>query len=377
MAHTYYMLLVLVQLKVTVFRDDDMDLIFTDACKESNIIFPRIKSTGLFRQHYYLRRSDISLPEHEKKLKKFVNLLASVYDGQKTLERAGLMNIDFRYDRFLCYVSGRIEEQIIYNEIKKKNLNAEVNLYEESYVSYYSPKGILSIENKQPGFNQIKLLPILMHIFGKKDLLIDNNISYAWCFEPDFIQYKSDFKIGRIPKLDQHSNEVIKMLNYIFEYEDIGNEFDVNKIFLEDSWYMKDKNYGDLDLISEIYRNCNDKENFLVKLHPRTINDRFKSLGIPTAKSNIPLELLVLNGENEKKLFLTIGSGAPLVCLVNFNMENKVIMLYKCCTMLVDAITDEKFIKYLEMLKHKYPDQLFIPEDKEELKEILAGIEVN
>lgn len=82
-------------------------------------------------------------------------------------------------------------------------------------------------------------------------------------------------------------------------------------------------------------------------------------------------------GENEKKLFLTIGSGAPLVCLVNFNMENKVIMLYKCCTMLVDAITDEKFIKYLEMLKHKYPDQLFIPEDKEELKEILAGIEVN
>lgn len=183
MAHTYYMLLVLVQLKVTVFRDDDMDLIFTDACKESNIIFPRIKSTGLFRQHYYLRRSDISLPEHEKKLKKFVNLLASVYDGQKTLERAGLMNIDFRYDRFLCYVSGRIEEQIIYNEIKKKNLNAEVNLYEESYVSYYSPKGILSIENKQPGFNQIKLLPILMHIFGKKDLLIDNNISYAWCFE--------------------------------------------------------------------------------------------------------------------------------------------------------------------------------------------------
>ena len=71
---------------------------------------------------------------------------------------------------------------------------------------------------------------------------------------------------------------------------------------------------------------------------------------------------------------MTISSGAPLGALVNFDMHNKVIVLYKCCEGMVDFMLDEKTMNYINELKKRYPKQLLIPENMNELMEIMTAL---
>lgn len=372
MTNTYYMLLVIIQLRTTIYKDDEFDLICTDACANSEDIFKKIIDTQIFNKVQYLKLGDLS-EEKANKLKKFYGLFRNLSDSEKALRNAGLNIDNFYYDRFLCYVAGRVEEQIVYNTIRKYNSSADVELYEESYVSYYAPNGIMSIENKTRGWNQVKLLPGIMSIIGKSSWMIINNIRKAWYFEPTLVQYSSNFEICSIPKLNINTKEVINKLNYIFDYNSQRTTFNVDVLFLEDSWHMKSSDYGDLKLVRYLYENLKNKKCFMVKLHPRTRTDRFGKLGIKTNSSTVPLELIILNSGGKNNLYLSIGSGAPLVCLANFEMKNKVIMLYKCCDGIVDALTDQKFSRYIKELKNRYPDQLFIPNNISELRKLIEA----
>lgn len=375
MANTYYMLLVVIRLRTTVFRENEVDLIFTDACANSKSIYKKIEKSEIFSKTQYLKLGGLT-EANGGKIRKCACLFKHLINAESLLLREGLDVGDFCYDRFLCYAAGRVEEQLIYNEVLKFNPNAKVELYEESYVSYYAPNGIMSIENKKAGLNQVKLLPFFMSLLGKEKSMIENNIEAAWVFEPNLIQYDADFKICAIPKMDRDDREIIEKLNNIFDYEKYRKDFDVDTVFLEDSWHLKSARYGDLQLVKNILDLYGDsgKDQFLVKLHPRSGENRFNRIGIKTNGSSVPLELIVLNSKNTRNIYLSIGSGAPLVCLANFEMKNIVIMLYRCCTGLVDAINDEKFDKYMADLKKVYPDQLFIPENMDELRKLLWSI---
>ena len=101
-AHTYYMLLVLAQLKETVYRDDDMDLIFTDDCTDSVAVFERLREARIFRNCYYFESNQILFSQTHSKVSKFVNLLMLAGAGYHVTRKLRLEQIDFAYDVFLC-----------------------------------------------------------------------------------------------------------------------------------------------------------------------------------------------------------------------------------------------------------------------------------
>lgn len=370
MTRTYYMLLVITQLRMTIFKDDEFDLIFTDTSKGSENIYSRIADSGVFDKTFFLKMNNLA-SLNKGKFGKVLEMIKNLSNSKLALENEGIDTHDFYYERFLCYVPGMVEEQIVFNEIRKFNHNAKINLYEEGFTSYNAVMGAWQYEKK---LSRMKLLPGFMKLFGKEDQMTISNIEKAWVFEPELIRYEADFEIDAIPKFNLNYLEVVKKLNYIFDYERVKCEYDADAIFIEDSFHFAHPDYGDLELIERIYNIYPDKNRFMVKLHPRTQIDRFASLGIRASKSSIPFELLVMNSKEDRNLYITIASGAPLGALVNFDMRNRVLVLYKCCKGMTDPMLDEKTMQYMNYLKKKYPDQLMMPENISELDTILKSM---
>lgn len=370
MARTYYMLLVVIQLRLTVFKDDEFDLIFTDTSKGSEKIYSRVENSGIFNKTFFLKMNNIASLGRGK-VRKILDMLKNLSNSKKILKQEGIDTRDFYYDIFLCYAPGMVEEQIVFNEIRRFNDNARVNLYEEGFTSYNAVMGVWQYEK---GMSRMKLLPGLMKLFGNASHLTINNIEKAWVFEPDFIRYEADFGIAPIPKFSLNNVETIKKLNYIFDYEKVKKEYDADIMFIEDSFHTSHADYGDLELVKRVYNTCSDKNRFMVKLHPRTLTDRFESLGIRTSKSSIPFEVLVMNSKEDRSLYITVASGGPLGALTNFDMGNRVLVLYKCCKGVIGPMLDKKTMQFMNDLKERYPDQLFIPESISDLDNILEQL---
>lgn len=362
-AHSYYMLLTLIQMKITVYKNETMDLLLSDAASNNEMIFINLKKSGIFDNCYFYHLSDIGWKTFDKKKEKVNKFFYGIIKPQNVLNKAGIKLGN--YDILLVYVAGRFDEQVLFNVIKRQNPDSLCELYEEGYTSYFSMYGVFASYPKM----YIKILPIIMKLIGKKRLLISNNINKAWYFNPELLQYNAKFDICKIPFFDVKNKKIINKINDIFGYSDTYN-IKENIIFLEGKSYTDGMPTDDLDLLNKLSIKLG-RENIVVKLHPRTRDNRFSSEGYKIFEADVPLELVVLNGKNKGKVFIAIESGAPLTCLMNFQSNNYVVLLFKCSKFVDTQTADGHFLKLLEMLKQKNGnEQLIIPENISELVKI-------
>jgi hypothetical protein len=366
-AHSYYMLLTLIQMKMKVYKNDMMDLLLSDASSNNQTIFHNLKKSGIFNSCYFYHLSDVGWKTSDRKKEKAKKFFNGILKPQNIISKAGIKT--GKYDILLIYVAGRFDEQVIFNVIKKKNPKAVCELYEEGYTSYFNMYGVFASYPKM----YIKILPIIMFLTGKKRFLTSNNINRAWYFNPGLVQYNADFDICKIPAFDIKDKELIYKINTIYGY---SNNCDVKQdvIFLEGKSFTDGLPTDDLELLNRLCRNIG-KENIVVKLHPRTRVNRFISEGYQMFEADIPLELVILNGKGTGKVFIAMESGAPLTCLMDFQNDNNVVLLFKCSKFVDGQTADRHFLKLLDMLKKKSGNgQLAIPETISELDKISKKI---
>lgn len=358
-AHSYYMLLTLIQMRETVLKGDTVDILISDASANSEIVFKNMKETGIFNSCFYYRLSDIGWKKGAGAKEKTVKLLKGTLRYKKIIQKLG---IDPQYDILLVYMANRFDEQIIYNAIKKNNPNATCELYEEGYSSYFSIYGVLDIYGKK----YLNLLSKYMTFIGKKRFLIENNIDKAWYFNPEMLQYKGNFKVCAIPKFNSENTAITKLMNQVFGYSGKSN-IPQRIIFLEGCSFTDGMPTDDLEILNLIAERIGTK-NIAVKLHPRTRKDRFKEFGYNTEIENIPLELMVLNSGSKGKILVTMESGSPISCILNFENESKVILLFKCSKVNNAQMADPHFEEHLRRTaKLCSKNQLLIPENDAEL----------
>lgn len=362
-AHSYYMLLTLIQIKITVYKNDKMDLLLSDAASNNEMIFQNLKKTDIFNNCFFYHLSDVGWKTFDRKKEKVNKFFNGIIKPKNVLDRTGIKL--GKYDILLAYVADRFDEQVFFNVIKGQNPDSLCELYEEGYTSYFSMYGVFDSYPKK----YIKILPTIMKLIGKKRLLISNNITRAWYFNPELVQYNAKYDICKIPFFDIRNRELINKINDIFGFKDTYN-IKQSIIFLEGKSHTDGMATDDLDLLNKLSVKLG-KENIVVKLHPRTKDNRFSSKGYNIFEADVPLELIILNGKNKGKVFIAIESGAPLTCLMNFQNNNKVVLLFKCSKFVDTQTTDEHFFKLLEMLKRKSGnEQLIIPENISELDEV-------
>jgi hypothetical protein len=359
MAHSYYMLLVLIQLRTTVYKDEYMEVILTDDSKDSDIIYEKLSLVNIFNKCFYLRSSDLT-GKNGRTANKVGKAVQSIFLPKTFFKRTEFSFVDSSYDIFLAYVSCRYEEQVIFNILKKNNKDIGCELYEEGIVSYYDPRGVFSYQKNNSNLFYMSLL----RLCGRRKQLIEANIIAGWVFQPRLIQYSADYEIRKIPAFDTNK-QIVGKLNAIFDYNVDECSMPEPFIFLEDSAVEDGHDSDDLEFVKKIVEIVGN-DAVAVKLHPRTKINRFENMGVKTYKKAFPLELFMMN-EKVEKVFVTMNSGAPLSCLADFDIHNKVIMLYRCSKYSSAAVSNLYFERHLENIKRICGEsRLIIPNDSNE-----------
>lgn len=210
------------------------------------------------------------------------------------------------------------------------------------------------------------------------------HITNWWTSCPEFIEVPESFHTikKRLLPIDVTDNEYIEAVNVVFDYE-TDEDLDMADILIMDESHYTDGlmiDNADYKFYEEIRKYYSDKK-ILVKLHPRTMHNRYAEHFQVMKKSNIPWELYVLNREqhNHKKL-IQIG----IVCItmlsdrLMFGIEGKKIILAPLFYDKIRAsqgvlrVGEEQTQKY-EMIKkdYVYPQNLVIAYANKDVYEAL------
>lgn len=249
----------------------------------------------------------------------------------------------------------------ICRELQKRGRKPSIHLFEEGFGCYtdYYYKHLYSN-------NIIKKLIIEIMSKIRKSTPALECVQELLLFELEFLRWKPQYKVTQIKKPALNKDrKLIDELNYIFEY---SNEFNYQQqvIFFEDCIYQDTGDSRDFQVIKELANHVG-KENIIVKLHPRTKNNRFISDGFSTEeKQGIPWEIVAMNmKEDDNHVFLTFTSSSVVTQSLLFNKHYSSMMLFKCLPEFAHNVNND-VLSFLEEYAKKKPDVLFIPNTLEE-----------
>ena len=352
LVNTYFQIIIAIKLKLTMYKDDSVDIIVSNHSTDSKKIYEKLKNILIFNKIYYLESKETN----KKNITKiFENVFYLLFP--KTALKGKKIIFDNSYDEYLFYNINKYT-YLIYDVLNSKNKNVKIIRFEEGYISYlHSNIGVSNIYKK------------IRKKLGRK--FLEENYNYNYLFNPDLLIYNPKSQIKKIENIERTDKRLIDIINKVFEYKLISDTYQQKYIFFEESFFCDNKGIDDMNLILKI-ADIVGKENLLVKLHPRNKIDRFKKYGITTNKTiGIPWEIIQMNNNFSDKVFLTISSGSILASKLYFNDNIKTYLLFNCTDKMSDMVTDEYF-KYLKKVNNKYGlNSFIIPKNKEEFFKML------
>lgn len=361
---SYFQLMTAINLKTTVYKDCDADIIIYGSIPSADIIAKRLRETEVFN-NVYLASTSLTLcgkkyTWHEKLPKYFVYLY-SLISPRQVVKNAINSSIDNSYDEFIMNGYGALPDAI-FNACYKVNKNIRIKRIEDGYASYFAEFG------STKGRTRRILELIAQKLFGYKN--IQDYISAYYYVEPELVITRLPYPIIPSPKFSRKNKDLVRILNHVFGYDD-SMKF-LKKIYLfEDGSLFFMNSDEEVNIINEL-KTIVKKDDFIVKMHPRRKENRFKALGVQVMeKSNIPWEVIQLNNSFDGCIFMTVVSSVVFSSDVYFGDKCHKILLYKCLENPPQLI-NENFKKYLALYKKKFgEDSLYIPKSYSELKEVI------
>lgn len=271
----------------------------------------------------------------------------------------------FEYTEMFCWNYDAYTASIrSYLELKKHHI--KVNVFDEGYISY------MPIDDVIPKRGFMKIIELRNRLYGIGNITREN-IDGMYLFEPELILYKPGCPIYKIDREIGKEHKFKEDIEYIFETKKVISNYDKKYIIFEEAMLANNPDIDD-EKILDNFIDMVGKENVIVKLHPRTKEDRFAEKGIKTLGSDgIPWEAIVLAGGFEDKVFMTIGSGSVTNCRMLFGSSMNSYMLFKIVRPPMSQF-DPKYDNFWEKLEDNSTDKskgLKIPKTMKELTELL------
>lgn len=363
LCNTHFQCMVAITLKYTRFKDDKVDIIVTDFLMDSYKLYKKLKKSGVFNQVLHVEICNY-LPK-VKNFKYYIRTLAGEilpgFLGRK-------VGITYKYDCYFTYNNDLLAESICYL-LKKSNSNIEICLYDEGYSTYTTIYKKILFRSS----TRLNILRKISSFISNRKYIVDY-VNDLYLLDPDLLCWNPPFKIQKIKKPGQNSNEYISMLNYIFGYGDLKDSYNKKVVFFEESYYWDNRPIKDIEML-EYISNRFGKENIIVKLHPRNRVNRFKHLNYQTnLEIGIPWEIIVMNMDNtEGKIFVTYTSGSVISYRILFDKRITSIMLFKCMKE-ENSNVNKSTIEFFEKFKTKYNENFYIPSDEKELERIISNL---
>lgn len=348
-------------------KEDRVDLIITDTFNNYENITQKIKEKHIFNNIYIVKIKNTLLPIVKQKnldfkyyftnLKKLYYILRPKYMLKKTIG-----NIEL-YDEMYCWNYDAFSASIrSYHAMHKKPM--KIYLFEEAYISYFP------IEEVIPKQGFMKLIEIRNKFMNISDITREN-IDGLILFEPKYLIYKPKCPIYKIDKKIGESKEFIDLIDYIFNARESAKKYDKKYIIFEEARIANQPEIDDEKLFNNIAKIVG-KENVLIKLHPRTKSNRFKSKGIKTLDNDgVPWEAIACVGDFSDKVFISIASSSITTYKTFFNKKMKAYMLFKFLKPDILAFEDKYNDYWNKLGKIDKNGGIYMPKTEEEFFDML------
>ena len=340
--NTYFQLIVALQLKRTVFKDDAADIILTDHSDGCEEVAKRLEQTGVFRRVYFVHDTERFDDSFAAKCAQY--LRARLFHKTVLREYAPL-NDD--YDIFLFNNLSLLTHLIALRYRKQ----ASCYHFEEGFGTYTRP----FLEKTALRARLIKLA------FGD----LQKRVQGVYLFHPELFERTVPYPLLPIECICKDDGELKEILNRIFQYQPDEALASAKYIFMEESFRAGGQDVGDVDLILHLAELVG-RENLVIKRHPRSPGDPFAKTGIAVSRaSGIPWELIQMNEDFSDKVLLTITSGSVLAGALYFDEPIPVRMLFGCLPG-GSPVVGNSYRSYLNKLCSRY-DYIRIPETLEQI----------
>lgn len=332
-------------------KKDQIDLIVTDNFNNYDVVVNRVKKLNIF--------NDVNVMTLQKNIfKKFFSLI--------TFKSVKSLKITKIYDEIYFWNYDSITINLI-SYLFYKNNNLKVFIFEEGYISYFPLNEIF------PERKMYKLMNIRNKLLGIKKINFNSVDGYLF-FNPELSIFDTKIKKYKINK-DLINNKKFKEdIKYIFNIgESLIKNYDKKYIIFEEAM-LSENNFDDKKMILDIVEKVG-KDNVIIKLHPRTKNDRFSKLGIKTLGSDgIPWEAITLTGDFSNKVLIAIGCGSIVNYRLTYGKNMRAILMFKLYKTNLKYLSSN-YNKFWDKLKSTYPEGgIYMPETIGELDKILTEI---
>lgn len=345
-ANTYYQLIFSVQMKMTLFRNDDVTILISDHSNGAEKIEKIIAGLKLFNNSYHIKTREL-LRERNwfLELKHFIDMSfknKSKYSSPLLKELSDLF-----FDEIVVYNVGRDSIAFFYS-LSKYNKNIKLSRYEEGILSYNNT--IQRIANPK------RVLIDFVRMLQKKPQFTKSGENF-YCFYPEL--YKGELSPVKVPLIDDNS-ETVDIIRRVFNVNLSENDYKEKYIFFTSVMDFEGEHpIGEYELVCRIAEIVG-KENMLIKIHPRDRRNIYSDNGFKVDKnSSIPWEAIQLTGNFGDKVFLTATSGSVLSGSFMSSDAPETFYLYELCQVDGNTIAEESRKSIVELLNNESIKSLF------------------
>ena len=329
LTNTYFQLIVAIQLRRTVLKDTEADIVVTNHSAGCEAICSRLSDSGLFRKVFFVRQKSREL--QPGLLRRLCYFLPYGLFREKMLKQAADLPDDYEE---IWFNNAITLTHLVWRHCPK----ARLCRFEEGYGTYTKPL----VEKKTVRY-------LFRLFFGD----IEKKLDRLYLFHPELYFAPETVPVYQIPILQRDDGELRCLLNRIFDYRPQEEFADCTYVFLEESFRLDGEAVPDVELIGRIAEALG-RDKLIVKRHPRSNDDPYTAMGIKTIRSmdRIPWEVIQMNQCLQGKKLISISSGSILASVLYFQEEIPSYLLFRCIPVKPHVVNDV-YEKYLAALRQK------------------------
>ena len=345
-ANTYYQLIFSIQLKKTLFKNDDVTVLVSDHSKNADIIEKRMEALSVFDNVFFVKT--IELLRSSKKFLKIRQFTDVCFKRKNIFSSVILKDINnLFFDEMVLYNIER-DSVAIYSFLSAYNKSIKLSRFEEGILSYNNSVQKIVTPKR-------RIMDFVRMIQGKPQFTKAGTNFY--CFYPEL--YKGELLPVKVPLIDSNS-ETVDVIRKVFNVNLSENDYKEKYIFFTSVLDFEGEHpIGEYELVCRIAEIVG-KENMLVKIHPRDRRTIYSDNGFKVDKnSSIPWEAIQLTGNFDDKVFLTATSGSVLSGSFMSSDSPRTYYLYELCKIDGNTIAEESRKSIVELLNNESIKSLF------------------
>lgn len=352
-AESVYQLFNSITLRMTEKREQECDIVLSSATTWQEDMILRLKESGIFGKVYM---PDTRTVEHrfwDLDLEMKIN---AVDDPSLFFDTVPFQPI---YSELFCPIDHMYWKMIYRYEIVN-GLQPTITMYDEGVRAY--TMDLPATDRKKYLNGRYTAAPFI------------DAVKAYYLYQPEVYSVKNyAYELRQIPN-PAESSEVKEALCNVFGYEQMPAE---PYIYLEDFFFADSYITNDFELFKQV-ADIVDKENIIVKRHPRDKFDRFSPLGYKTVENSVvPWEIQLLANDLSSKVLISVSSTSILTPYIIFNSDMHVISLEKMFIGENPTHKDAAFNQFFATLKAKINEQnvrFHTPSSADELTEVIRYI---